>query len=175
MIDQGAELIFFTSDDMKDGAILAAQQNPDVPMIWSSGDNAWAEGLDYRPDLANLGNVMGQMEYGKMIAGCSRRPQDRRPVQHRLRRSAHQRRDPPARELRLPRRALLLGGSSSAMTPRPDVRGQLDRLLVQHPRRDGSTRRSCRTSSSTTARMCSSPASTRPEALVVAGQRAAGR
>jgi simple sugar transport system substrate-binding protein len=40
-------------------------------MIWSSGDNAWAEGKDYRPDLTNLGNVMGRMEYGKMIAGCS--------------------------------------------------------------------------------------------------------
>ncbi|HSJ71495.1 MAG TPA: BMP family ABC transporter substrate-binding protein [Acidimicrobiia bacterium] len=71
MIEQGAQLIFMTSDDMKDGALLAAEQNPDVPMIWSSGDNAWEEGKDYRPDLANLGNVMGEMEYGKMIAGCS--------------------------------------------------------------------------------------------------------
>ena len=71
MIDQGAQLVFFTSDDMKDGALLAAEQNPDVPMIWSSGDNAWVEGQDYRADLANLGNIMGQMEYGKMIAGCS--------------------------------------------------------------------------------------------------------
>jgi simple sugar transport system substrate-binding protein len=56
---------------MKDGAFLAAEQFPDVPMIWSSGDNAWADGNDYRPELANLGNVMGEMEYGKMIAGCS--------------------------------------------------------------------------------------------------------
>ena len=71
MIDQGAQLVFFTSDDMKDGAFLASQDNPDVPMIWSSGDNAWADGQDYRPELANLGNVMGEMEYGKMIAGCS--------------------------------------------------------------------------------------------------------
>ena len=71
MVDQGAQLVFMTSDDMKDGAFLAAEQFPDVPMIWSSGDNAWAEGQDYRPDLANLGNVMGEMEYGKMIAGCS--------------------------------------------------------------------------------------------------------
>ena len=71
MIDQGAELVFFTSDDMRDGALLAAEQNPDVPMIWSSGDNAWEEGEDHRPDLANLGNIMGQMEYGKAIAGCS--------------------------------------------------------------------------------------------------------
>ncbi len=71
MIDQGAQLVFFTSDDMKDGALLAAEQNPDVPMIWSSGDNAWEEGKDYREDLTNLGNAMGQMEFGKMIAGCA--------------------------------------------------------------------------------------------------------
>ena len=71
MVEQGAQLVFFTSDDMKDGAFLAAEENPDVPMIWSSGDNAWADGQDYRPELANLGNVMGEMEFGKMIAGCS--------------------------------------------------------------------------------------------------------
>jgi simple sugar transport system substrate-binding protein len=29
------------------------------------------DGKDYRADLANLGNVMGRMEYGKMIAGCA--------------------------------------------------------------------------------------------------------
>ena len=71
MIDQGAQLVFATSDDMKDGILAAAAEYPDVPMIWSSGDNAWAEGNDYRPDLANLGNVMGRMEYGKMMAGCA--------------------------------------------------------------------------------------------------------
>ncbi|MFQ5947231.1 MAG: BMP family protein [Acidimicrobiia bacterium] len=71
MIDQGAELIFATSDDMKDGILAAADQHPDVPMIWSSGDSAWADGKAYRADLANLGNVMGRMEFGKMIAGCS--------------------------------------------------------------------------------------------------------
>lgn len=71
MINQGAQLVFATSDDMKDGILLAAEQHPDVPMIWSSGDSAWTEGNDYRPDLTNLGNVMGRMEYGKMIAGCA--------------------------------------------------------------------------------------------------------
>ncbi|HLF28306.1 MAG TPA: BMP family ABC transporter substrate-binding protein [Anaerolineae bacterium] len=71
MIAQGAQLIFATSDDMKDGALLAAEQNPDVPMIWSSGDSAWAEGRDYHADLTNLGNIMGRMEYGKMMAGCA--------------------------------------------------------------------------------------------------------
>jgi len=71
MIDQGAQLIFATSDDMKDGIQAAAAEHPDVPMIWSSGDSAWAEGKGYRADLTNLGNVMGQMEFGKMIAGCA--------------------------------------------------------------------------------------------------------
>jgi simple sugar transport system substrate-binding protein len=71
MLDQGAQLVFATSDDMKDGILAAAAEHPDVPMIWSSGDNAWSEGQDYRADLANLGNIMGRMEYGKMIAGCA--------------------------------------------------------------------------------------------------------
>jgi simple sugar transport system substrate-binding protein len=71
MIDQGAQLVFATSDDMKDGILAAAAEHPDVPMIWSSGDSAWAEGKDYKPDLTNLGNVMGRMEYGKMMAGCA--------------------------------------------------------------------------------------------------------
>jgi basic membrane protein A and related proteins len=71
MIDQGAQLVFATSDDMKDGILTAASQHPDVPMIWTSGDSAWADGKDYRPDLTNLGNIMGRMEYGKMMAGCA--------------------------------------------------------------------------------------------------------
>jgi simple sugar transport system substrate-binding protein len=71
MVAQGAQLIFATSDDMRDGIEAAAANHPEVPMIWSSGDNAWAEGKDYRADLTNLGNIMGQMEYGKMIAGCA--------------------------------------------------------------------------------------------------------
>jgi len=71
MIEQGAQLIFATSDDMKDGIQLAAAAHPDVPMIWSSGDSAWAEGDAFRDDLDNLGNIMGQMEFGKAIAGCS--------------------------------------------------------------------------------------------------------
>jgi len=71
MIDQGADVIFATSDDMKDGIEEAAAAFPEVPMIWSSGDNAWADGKGYRADLSNLGNIMGRMEYGKAIAGCA--------------------------------------------------------------------------------------------------------
>ena len=71
MVAQGARLVFATSDDMKDGIEAAAAAHPGVPMIWSSGDSAWAEGENYRGDLTNLGNVMGRMEYGQMIAGCA--------------------------------------------------------------------------------------------------------
>ncbi len=71
MVDQGADLIFATSDDMKDGIEEAAAAFPEVPMVWSSGDNAWVEGKDYRADLTNLANIMGRMEYGKAIAGCA--------------------------------------------------------------------------------------------------------
>ncbi len=70
MVNQGAELVFLTSDDMRDGALLAAENFPDVPMVWSSGDNAWKDGKAYEP-LDNLANVMGRMEYGKMMAGCA--------------------------------------------------------------------------------------------------------
>lgn len=71
MVAGGAQMIFATSDDMKDGIEAAAAAHPDVPMIWSSGDSAWADGQGYRADLSNLGNIMGRMEYGKMIAGCA--------------------------------------------------------------------------------------------------------
>lgn len=71
MIAQGAQMIFATSDDMKDGIEAAAKAHPDVPMIWSSGDSAWQEGQAYAGDLPNLGNIMGRMIYGKQIAGCA--------------------------------------------------------------------------------------------------------
>jgi simple sugar transport system substrate-binding protein len=70
MIAQGAQLVFMTSDDMRDGAIAAATAHPDVPMIWSSGDSAWQDGEAYA-GLDNLGNSMGRMYYGKMMAGCA--------------------------------------------------------------------------------------------------------
>src|SRR5205823_10521449 len=71
MIDQGAQLIFATSDDFKDAILAAAAAHPDVPMIWSSGDSAWAQGQDYQPDLHNLGNYYMKMEYMQQVAGCS--------------------------------------------------------------------------------------------------------
>jgi simple sugar transport system substrate-binding protein len=70
LVAQGAEMILFTSDDMKDGAIAFAKAHPDIPVVHSSGDGAWKDGKDYQ-NLANLSNIMGQMEYGKMIAGAA--------------------------------------------------------------------------------------------------------
>ena len=71
MVAQGAQMIFATSDDMRDGILAAAAAHPDIPMIWASGDTAWTEGQNFRADLTNLGNIMAEMEYGKMIAGCA--------------------------------------------------------------------------------------------------------
>ena len=71
MINQGAKLIFATSDDFKDAILAAAAAHPSVPMIWSSGDSAWAPGKDYQPDLKNLGNYFMKMEYMQEVAGCS--------------------------------------------------------------------------------------------------------
>jgi simple sugar transport system substrate-binding protein len=70
MVEQGAGLVFATSDDMRDGAAIGAANNPDTPVIWSSGDSAWEEGKAYNP-APNLGNTMGRMYYGKFIAGCA--------------------------------------------------------------------------------------------------------
>jgi simple sugar transport system substrate-binding protein len=69
LIQQGARIIFTTSDDFKDGTLEAAKQHPDVPIVNVSGDHAWKEGKDYQAP-ANESNFMGRMEYGKMIAGC---------------------------------------------------------------------------------------------------------
>lgn len=71
MIDQGAKLIFATSADFKDSILAAARAHPDVPMIWSSGDSAWAQGQDYQPDVKNLGNYYMKMEYMQEVAGCA--------------------------------------------------------------------------------------------------------
>lgn len=66
LVNEGAKLIITNSDDFKDGTREAAKNHPDVIFIHASGD-------DVLTGLAppNLGNVMGRMEYGKMIAGCA--------------------------------------------------------------------------------------------------------
>jgi simple sugar transport system substrate-binding protein len=70
LLAKGAKAIIFNSDDMKDSALEFAQAHPDVPVIHASGDSAWKDGQAFQ-DLPMLGNIMGRMEYGKMMAGCA--------------------------------------------------------------------------------------------------------
>lgn len=70
LLAQGAQLIVFNSDDMKDGSYDFANNHPDVPVLHISGDFAWEEGKNYRA-LPNYANFMPQMEFGEMIGGCS--------------------------------------------------------------------------------------------------------
>ncbi len=70
LVAQGAKLVIFNSDDMKDASTEFAKANPDVKVIMASGDQVWADGKDYEA-IDNMVNIMGRMEYGKMIAGCS--------------------------------------------------------------------------------------------------------
>ncbi|NLE52506.1 MAG: BMP family ABC transporter substrate-binding protein [Chloroflexi bacterium] len=66
MVNQGAELILTTSADFEVDTTEVAALYPDVKFINVSGDDAlWGTAPD------NLGNIMGEMEYGKMIAGCA--------------------------------------------------------------------------------------------------------
>ncbi|MBN1311138.1 MAG: BMP family ABC transporter substrate-binding protein [Anaerolineae bacterium] len=72
MVDQGATLIITTSDEFEEDTTTVAGLHPDVTFINASGDDTW----DQRQDTtvsppANLGNVMGRMEYMKAVAGCS--------------------------------------------------------------------------------------------------------
>ena len=70
LVAKGAQMVIFSSDDMKDGAIAFAKAHPTMPVIFTSGDTAWKDGKDYQ-NLPNLSNIMGRMEYGKMIAGVA--------------------------------------------------------------------------------------------------------
>jgi len=64
MVEKGAKLIFATSDDMKDGTREAAVLHPEIKFVHVSGDDVLTGKA-----TPNLSNVMGRMEYGKMIAG----------------------------------------------------------------------------------------------------------
>lgn len=70
LVSKGANFIIFNSDDMKDASNEFAKAHPDIHTVLLSGDQAWKDGKDYL-GLPNLGNFMGQMIYGKMIAGCA--------------------------------------------------------------------------------------------------------
>jgi simple sugar transport system substrate-binding protein len=66
MVDQGAQLILTTSDEFEEDTTEVAGSFPDITFINVSGDDALTGEAP-----SNLGNVMGQMEWGKMIAGCA--------------------------------------------------------------------------------------------------------
>jgi simple sugar transport system substrate-binding protein len=70
LVAQGAKLVIFNSDDMKDASTKFAKDNPDVYVIMASGDQVWEEGKVYE-EIPNLTNIMGRMEIGKMIGGCA--------------------------------------------------------------------------------------------------------
>lgn len=64
LISKGAKQIIGNSDDMKDGMREASIMHPDVFFIHISGDDVYTGKAE-----KNLTNLMGRMEYGKMIAG----------------------------------------------------------------------------------------------------------
>ena len=70
LVAQGAKLVIFNSDDMKDASTTFAKANPEIYVIMASGDQVWADGKAFE-EIPNLTNIMGRMEYGKMIAGCA--------------------------------------------------------------------------------------------------------
>ena len=64
MVEKGARLIIANSDDMKDGTREAARQHPNVYFLHISGDDVLSG-----KGPPNLSNLMGKMEYTKMMAG----------------------------------------------------------------------------------------------------------
>jgi simple sugar transport system substrate-binding protein len=66
MKEEGAKIIFTTSDDFGAETLEVAKKFPDITFMHVSGD-AVLKGTA----PANLGNVMGRMEPMKMIAGCA--------------------------------------------------------------------------------------------------------
>lgn len=68
MVDQGAKIIFTTSDEFEEDTTKVASDPAfkDIIFINASGDAAYTGKAP-----ANLGNVMGQMEWMKEVAGCA--------------------------------------------------------------------------------------------------------
>lgn len=64
LVEKGAQLIIGNSDDMKDGIREAALLHPKPYFIHVSGDDVLTGKAP-----KNLSNIMGRMEYGKMMAG----------------------------------------------------------------------------------------------------------
>lgn len=66
LVDQGARLIFTASDAFEEDTNDVAEFFPDVIFINISGDDALTGEAP-----PNVGNLMGQMEWGKLIGGCA--------------------------------------------------------------------------------------------------------
>lgn len=66
MVDEGASIIFTTSDAFEEDTTNVAANFPEVTFINVSGDDALTGEAP-----PNVSNVMGQMEWGKLIAGCA--------------------------------------------------------------------------------------------------------
>ena len=71
LLAQGANVIIFDSDDMKNDVTTFATNHPNIPVIFLSGDYAWQQGQDYNAALTNESDIMGRMEFMKMVAGCA--------------------------------------------------------------------------------------------------------
>jgi simple sugar transport system substrate-binding protein len=65
-VDAGASVVFTTSDDFKAETHEVAKAYPDVTFIHVSGD-----GVLSGQAPSNVGNVMGKMEWGKLMDGCA--------------------------------------------------------------------------------------------------------
>ncbi len=66
MVADGAKLVFTTSDEFEEDTLSVAEKYPDVVFINISGDDALTGEAP-----SNLGNIMGQMEDLKAVAGCA--------------------------------------------------------------------------------------------------------
>lgn len=65
-VEQGAKVIFTTSDTYDEDAAAIARMYPDVVFINVSGDDVLAGTAP-----ANLGNLMAMIEWPRLIAGCA--------------------------------------------------------------------------------------------------------
>ena len=67
MVDEGAKVIFTTSDSFEEDTNVVAEAYPDVVFINVTGSNVIAEG----GAPSNVGNFNGRMEVPRMLAGCA--------------------------------------------------------------------------------------------------------
>ncbi|HEU4323847.1 MAG TPA: BMP family ABC transporter substrate-binding protein [Roseiflexaceae bacterium] len=66
LIAQGAKFVITNSAEFADGTVESARNHPDVFFIHASGDSVLKGNAP-----SNMGNLMGRMEYGKMLSGCA--------------------------------------------------------------------------------------------------------